>query len=253
MDFFDDIICINMKHRDDRREHMRMMMKQLDIPFRFYLAERNPKGGIYGCFESHINVIKQCYDTGCKHIMIFEDDLIPTKEYSLQKIMLGIDFMKTHEWDIFYYGYIVIGEKYQTLLRSRPSDNSNIVAFRPFGTHAYCINRHTMETVLSNYHLYIGKMHLDHYYCMMMFRAYCIVPMLFDQQLCMTSDIEAANTLEHIARQHMCIAQKHEINYRVSWIVWFINKYYYAILTVISIICVFVIIMVCVLLHLKRS
>ena len=57
--FFDKIICINLKTRQDRYESALKTFQSLNINnVEFYFANKSPKGGRYGCFESHINVIK---------------------------------------------------------------------------------------------------------------------------------------------------------------------------------------------------
>jgi GR25 family glycosyltransferase involved in LPS biosynthesis len=74
--FFDKIYCINLKHRPDRYISATKVFNDLNIPnVEFYITEKSSKGGRYGCFESHINVIKKAYNEGYNNILIFEDDI----------------------------------------------------------------------------------------------------------------------------------------------------------------------------------
>lgn len=63
-DFFDDIVCITLQDRPDRKKHAQEVFEKLHIPVRFYSAKRHPNGGVYGCFASHIDVVRECYAKG---------------------------------------------------------------------------------------------------------------------------------------------------------------------------------------------
>ena len=67
--FFDKIICINLRNRTDWNESAKNVFNKLKIPnVEFYFADKSSKGGRYGCFESHINVIKKAYIQDCDNI-----------------------------------------------------------------------------------------------------------------------------------------------------------------------------------------
>ena len=244
-DFFDDIICINLIHRRDRRDHVQSLLRDvLGIPFRFYTVEKHPRGGMWGCFESHINIIQNAFDSGHERILIFEDDIIPTEQYSLENIEKGIDFMKhVDDWDLFYYGYFVVGEQFTTLFQSASTYNNNIIKYKPFATHSYCVNRHAMQMILANHKAAIGKMQIDQYYSLLPLHSYCIVPMLFEQKLCMPNDNQAGTTLEQIARNHFCLLEDHKVNYRVSYIVYVVEKYIYLTILVLILLTLIVVVL----------
>ena len=70
-----DFVCISLRSRHDRQEHMKQVFTKLGILDRvkFWLVDKHPKGGIYGCFESHFNVWSK---HGIKdYLCIFEDDI----------------------------------------------------------------------------------------------------------------------------------------------------------------------------------
>lgn len=48
--FFDDIVCINLDSRPDRREYVQNIFNKLNIPARFYITEKSSKGGYVWMF-----------------------------------------------------------------------------------------------------------------------------------------------------------------------------------------------------------
>jgi len=232
--FFDDIVCINLRSREDRRTYVTSVFKHLDIPHRFHTIEKSPKGGKYGCFESHIDVIRECYTRGCRRILIFEDDIKPTPEYSLHAVQRAIQFMETHpEWDLFYFGYFVANFK-DSIFMCGSTEDSHIVRYDPFATHAYCVNRKAMETILHTYAHYIGKDQVDVYYSKLGLHCSIYVPMLFEQKLCMETDNPGTNMLETIFRKGSCTFDKTQFNYKVSKIVYALQHHVY-----VAIVCIF--------------
>lgn len=219
--FFDGIFCISLKHRSDRHESVSRVFERIGITnmVKLHLVEKSPLGGMYGCFESHIQVIKSCYEQEKENILIFEDDMFPTPSYSLEKIKLGVDFMKFNNYDIFYFGCFPINEKYDNIFRAR-SFSANIIEYRPNATHAYCLSRRGMRKVLEQYVDYIGKFHLDYYYTLLQLNSYCMIPILFDQHLCLPHDNEAKQLNHIIARRAQCFIEKTALNYHITYIVW---------------------------------
>jgi GR25 family glycosyltransferase involved in LPS biosynthesis len=67
----DEIICINLETRPDKREFMLIEWK--NYPFRFFTAKphTNP---VIGCSESHASVIKYAKENNFKRVLILEDD-----------------------------------------------------------------------------------------------------------------------------------------------------------------------------------
>ena len=75
-----DFVCISLKHRTDRHDHMRSVFKKLNIAdiVTWWLVDKHPTSGVYGCFESHFN-IWQKFGTK-EYLCIFEDDIDGTVE-----------------------------------------------------------------------------------------------------------------------------------------------------------------------------
>jgi len=85
MDNINCIYYINLEHRTDRKEHILKEFERMNIPndkiIRFN-AIKHEKGYI-GCGKSHIEILKDAYEKGYDHIIIFEDDFkfVATSEY----------------------------------------------------------------------------------------------------------------------------------------------------------------------------
>lgn len=227
--YFDDIVCINLDHRTDKKNISQKIFNLLGINSRFHTVKKHPKGGIYGCFESHIQVIQQAYENKLNNIMIFEDDIKVTPSYSQLQVKECVDFMQNNkEWDIFYLGYFACNTSRGSVkdFISSKFINNHIIEFRPFATHAYCLSRKGMRKVLDTYKNYIGKIHLDHYYVKIKLDSYCTVPLLFDQYLCLGTDNESFDSFEAFVRKFQCNADLYHLFYRPTLIKYKYNKHY---------------------------
>lgn len=54
---FDDIVCITLETLPQRRIHAQSVFDMHGIPARFFTAQLHPKGGRYGCFDSHAQLV----------------------------------------------------------------------------------------------------------------------------------------------------------------------------------------------------
>jgi GR25 family glycosyltransferase involved in LPS biosynthesis len=236
--FFGDIVCINLKHRADRKEHSQQIFRELNISPHYYTAIKHSNGGMYGCFESHIDVVKYAYKKGFDNILVFEDDLTLTDSYNIDAIQNAIDFMKNNNtWDIFYLGYLGFNYNYNKPFLNAKNVTDNIVKYNPFATHALCYSRRAIQQIMDTYKDYIGKIHYDIYLSQHAgLNNYCYIPMLFDQKMCFSSDIEPRNFQEKLLRKSQCFADKHKLLYRFSFLKYFLEIHKYIIITVLIII-----------------
>lgn len=76
MDKYFDFVCISLKHRDDRRKSSQKLFRNLNINklVNWWVVDRHPSGGVYGCFESHVSVWN-CSEFIKPFLCVFEDDL----------------------------------------------------------------------------------------------------------------------------------------------------------------------------------
>ena len=140
--FFDGIFCINLKSRDDRYEAASALFKEHQIPVTFHRVTKHPTSGLQGCFESHVEVIKNAYDAGMQNVLIFEDDLVTTGNYDLKLLDDAISFMKNdNAWDIFYLGPFPEIKRFST----EATPYNNVYKIHSLCGHAYVVSRRFME------------------------------------------------------------------------------------------------------------
>jgi GR25 family glycosyltransferase involved in LPS biosynthesis len=243
-EIFDDIICITLEGNTERQQSAIEVFKKLNIPVKFFIAKRNPRGGRVGCFESHIQVIQDCYNNDKKRVLIFEDDLIPTIAYNASLLNKATNFMKNNNnWEVFQFGYSFRLDQFTNLFKFLFSKcvEPNIYNFIGLTTHAYCISRLGMEKVLKYGPNILERdakeiPQIDMFYMSIFSQenCYCIVPMIFDQKWCMSSDNEPFNLFERILRTGQCLAETTNLLY-ISSLILLYRIYILSILILIAI------------------
>jgi len=70
-----DFVCISLDTRKDRRRKVKQVFKRIGILDRitWWIVSKNPYGGVYGCFESHLMIWKKFGSR--PYLCVFEDDL----------------------------------------------------------------------------------------------------------------------------------------------------------------------------------
>lgn len=176
-DFFGSIHCININNRTDRYVSSKNVFDTYNIPVKYFFVKRH-KNGDRGCFNSHVEICKQ--NLNQKNIIIFEDDISPTKNFSIKNIKYIISCLKKiKNWDIFYLGCFP-NNYYNTL----STKYTGIYKTRSVGAHAYIINNHYIHKIASlkwdqkPYDSYLT----NNYH-------YCYLPTLFTQNT-LDSNIE---------------------------------------------------------------
>lgn len=224
-DYFGDIVCINLMSRPDRKRHAVAVFGELGIPVRFFPAEIDPQGGIVGCFKSHISIIQEAVRRDLDNVLVFEDDVISTTSYSAESMREAIRFMKESQtWDIFHFGYFCYNTDpldVYMFANTQKMGKRMIARYNPLGAHAYCVSRRGMNKMLTqDWSNYIGHMHVDVFYANHAGLVnYCIVPMVFNQKMCLESNIKATNVIERIMRSVQCVAvDKLQVMYVLSLI-----------------------------------
>ena len=185
---FDAIYCINLDTRVDRRQSAQKIFDQYQIPAKMFVVKKHPNGGIEGCFDSHLRIIREAYHNGYSKICIFEDDIAATSHLSVKQLRKATKFMETNaDWDLFYLGTCPDVRKYTC----RWLTNS-IYQLRSVCTHAYCVSRKMMEKMISKHIKYQG-VPIDYLYKETdQFKSYGIYPSMFNQGA-HTSDISSTD------------------------------------------------------------
>lgn len=139
--FFGDIRCINLIERNDRYEAASKVFKEYKIPVNFHRVERSPKGGVQGCFESHIQVITDAYERGLETVLIFEDDIEAGYGLKEEKIKEALNFMENNQdWNVVFLGWHPRVRTHKTKHVS-----GSIYQVSALGGHAYIVSRRMMK------------------------------------------------------------------------------------------------------------
>ena len=76
MDRYFDFVCISLNKCKDRRKSSYDLFRKLNIAkvMNWWIVDKHPSGGIYGCFESHVSVWN-CSEYTKEFLCVFEDDI----------------------------------------------------------------------------------------------------------------------------------------------------------------------------------
>lgn len=172
--FFDEIWCINLITRDDRYHDAMKLFDKYNIPIKFFRTEKHPNGGIQGCFESHLSIIRDTYQRGLTKVLIFEDDVMANSYLTSRNLRRAINFMESNSsWDLFYLGTHPEIRKYTI-----KHIGNDIYKMRSICTHAYVINQRLMKKL---HKLQFTGTAIDYLYVQNK-HAYGIYPSMFYQK-----------------------------------------------------------------------
>ena len=89
----------------------------------------------------HYDIIKEAYETGKENVLIFEDDALFFNT-TQNKFKKTIDWLKTNDWDLFFFGYMS--------LLGHPVNLNVLKLYDPWLAHCYAVNRKAMKYILNN-------------------------------------------------------------------------------------------------------
>lgn len=151
--------CINLLDRSDRYEHMKRQFQESKHfnDCNFLRVERHPKGGRYGCFDSHILAIRDAYNSGADFALICEDDWMFRKnsfrtiDDRIDELFRFIhayspDIVFCHKRGVLYIGKKVIKHCYEAIMIT---------------CSMYVVSRRVMKIILDEYSKYIDSIHFD--------------------------------------------------------------------------------------------
>ena len=162
-----EIICLNLKRRNDRKEIMKKQFEQINIRYNFFEAtdgmELKPseeltklfknndfasRKGVIGCALSHKNIWEQLVQEKYKkYYIIFEDDVKLHKKFKEYLIDVQEIMEQLCEWDIIFLGYHTNNNnKYLYKFEDFDSDIEIIITEYNAdhyigGTHSYIISK----------------------------------------------------------------------------------------------------------------
>ena len=162
-------IIINLKERKDKREYIEKELKNKNINYTFFLANKH-KDPKRGCLESHFNIIKDAIKNNIKYLFIMEDDC---------KFINKLDSMEKppSNWDMIYLGgtvHRIMDKKYKGFAR-----------VQCWTTHAYILNLTNKELISSLLEAEKFDGEIDRFYLQIIhpkFNAYMCDPMIAIQK-----------------------------------------------------------------------
>ncbi len=96
------IYCINLYERKDRYKFMKNEFNKYNLKVHFIRNYKHKLGGRYGCFDSHIQCLKNAKKHNLDMCLIFEDD-IKLYDNCIINIQKCIEFLKNNKnYEIIY-------------------------------------------------------------------------------------------------------------------------------------------------------
>ena len=96
-------ICLSLVTREDRQQHMRRFFKKLGLQnILFWIVDKHPTSGIYGCFESHWSIWKNS-DIKTEWVCVFEDDIDVFDKRSRKRFFRLLNYLTLsvdEDWDV---------------------------------------------------------------------------------------------------------------------------------------------------------
>jgi GR25 family glycosyltransferase involved in LPS biosynthesis len=160
-DFFEQIYCINLKHRTDRWESCLSQFSLLGIADKINKREgilcAHPKlshrqNAQIGCALSHYYILKEAQKNNYSNVLVLEDDFLflDFGESLNNKINKSTSELPAN-WDLFYFGaFFVKGYDYAPV--EKYSQNL-IKAKTCFCTHAIAYSKNAINKILNDLNL----------------------------------------------------------------------------------------------------
>ena len=144
------IYCINLEHRKDRKEHSIRQFTNLGISLNSVIypyLKKDPRGGVYGCFDSHIKVWNDFFinHPNEKYALVFEDDFVTTNN-SKTILENAVKFIDNNydKIDILFLHNICVNVE-------NTINDLNFNCGYGLGAHAYFVTREYIKSIIDKY------------------------------------------------------------------------------------------------------
>jgi GR25 family glycosyltransferase involved in LPS biosynthesis len=154
---FEKVFVINLPNRTDRRRETETeLLKVGGSGVVFFPAIRPPDAGKfcsigeYGCFMSHLTLLKQCI--GSKSVLVMEDDVRFSADFAERSQM--VDELPD-DWDVFYAGHFQPRGSEHAWSRSglvKVESTSELIA-----THCYAVNGPAISKLIQGYETILSR------------------------------------------------------------------------------------------------
>ncbi|MBZ0262569.1 MAG: glycosyltransferase family 25 protein [Hyphomicrobiales bacterium] len=154
---FEEILVVNLPDRTDRRRETEIELSKAGVlGAEFFPAIRPPDAGKfrsigeYGCFLSHLTLLKQC--CGRKSILVMEDDIRFAHDFAARSGM--VDELP-EDWEIFYAGHFLPRGA------ERGWSSSGLVEVESdrelIATHCYAVNGPAISKLIQGYEAILAR------------------------------------------------------------------------------------------------
>ncbi len=148
-----------MKDRIDRKQHSLQQCKHLGIKnIHWFHPTKHPKGGAYGCYESHIAIWRQFFskDPKSKFYFVCEDDILVNAANCKSILRKAVKFMNKN-----YKQVDILHLHDYCFYHSDILNNSLFSLGQGQCTHAYIISREYIKKIIDTIPLADGT-HIDY-------------------------------------------------------------------------------------------
>lgn len=167
------MVCINTYEREDRYRRCQQLFEQQNWDVKFHRTHRSKDDPVKACYEAHRTIAQQ-HPQG---VIIFEDDIILTKEYSLEKFnhayTQALTLIEHGQCDIFYFGCVPQIWKYGT-----QHIKDNLFRVNAACTHAYLLSPNAAQALGQTPYQNIP---VDVWWNVEQFKTIAYLPSLIDQ------------------------------------------------------------------------
>lgn len=140
---------ITLKSRPDRIKSFHAWAKDYGLNYDVFFAIKHPKGGYYGCWDSHMQIIRKALQLNVPFALIMEDDCVPNphlKSAATQSLWNELkEFLGTHGDSFDMIGLGGTPLYYTTGLLKGKNPSKHIMKMPFSETHAYLISRKFMK------------------------------------------------------------------------------------------------------------
>lgn len=115
IDYFEKAYVVNLPERKDRLRDMKRELEKADMPldskkvhlfpaFKPDIADPFNSIGVKGCFLSHYTILKEARDKNLRNVLIMEDDLAISSDFSQYAEMI-LTQLTQNNWSFVYFGH----------------------------------------------------------------------------------------------------------------------------------------------------
>ncbi len=142
---FDMVICITKQGDHENKHESTTLFKHLGIPVRFLTVPYYSSQNAQSKFEAHQLCLKLAYESQCKEVLVFEDNIAKVNnldQSAFDDITRFIHYNKS--WDLFY-----LSTNPSIFFNTCTKVSSYVFKVHALSSHAYIASRQFMKKMLT--------------------------------------------------------------------------------------------------------